>query len=107
MGRRHYRKNSATNDFRKLTGTEFVLSSKELVDFYACGFFTDYHFMFCIDIQNEQPVFIHQMGRNDPKKMEKSIGPVIISAGTANYYNKVIGCAFIKRGRDAEFQRRR
>lgn len=99
QGRWHYRRNRASenNDLKKLTGIDFVLSDKELISFYSCGFFKDYHFMFCIGIQNGHPIFIHQMGRNDPKKMKKQTGPIIVSVGTTNCYNEVLGCAFIKR----------
>lgn len=99
-GRWHYRRNGAreNNDLKRLTGADFVLTNTELVSLYSCGFFKDYHFMFCIGIQNGQPIFIQQMGRNDPKKMKKQTGPIVVSAGTANCYNEVLGCAFIKKG---------
>lgn len=99
-GRWHYRRNRApeNNDLKKLTGVDFVLTDKELVDLYSCGFFKDYHFIFCVGIQNGQPLFIQQMGRNNPRKMQKQIGPIIVSAGTVNCYDEVLGCAFIKRG---------
>lgn len=75
-------------------------TSEELIRGYGLGLYSDYHFMYCIGIHNGLPVFIQQMGRNEPgEQMDIKKSPIVISVGNANVTKEAHpAIMFIKKG---------
>lgn len=77
-------------------------SAEELLAMYRSGYIGDYHFMFCIGVENGQPVFIQQLGWQDPNvSRDPRSSPILVTVGMSNFSPKnTPSYVFIKRGRD-------
>lgn len=102
--RKHWQKTgrNVTGDLRKLKAAKDCLwSSEQLLDWYREFdiLYTDYHFMICVGVHEGEPIFIHQLGRNDPSG-ENRMAPIVASIGMTDMtgYGRP-AFMFIKRGR--------
>lgn len=104
--RRHYLHtkgksfNGNLGHLKKKVGTP-PYTSEEIIEGYRLGFCSDYHFMYCVGMYNGLPVFIQQMGRNNPEEhMDVKKTPIIMSVGLVNVTKETHpALMFIKKGR--------
>lgn len=76
------------------------VTHEELLNLYLSGLFYDYHFMFCLGIDNGMPILIHQLGREEPYEGGETSPAVIVTVGATNMYpSDLPACMFIKKGR--------
>lgn len=100
VARTLYRKNrKAEGNLTRLSvATRRSFAPEKMIEFYTSGIFSDYHFMYCIDIHNGMPVFIQQVGRNDPRMNELQHTPLLVSIGMQEMaYSEVQAFVFINR----------
>jgi hypothetical protein len=102
--RKHWQKTgrNITGDLKKLKAAKDRLwSPEQLLDLYREFeiLYTDYHFMICVGIHGGEPIFLHQLGRNDSAK-EDEMAPIVVSIGMIDMTGyKRPAFMFIKRGR--------
>lgn len=78
------------------------LTSEGFLGLLRSGFFSDYHFMFCIGIDNNRPIFIQQNGFIESRDINtsKTIPAIFTFVGLENTYPDAVPvCMFIKKGR--------
>ncbi|MDO8604852.1 MAG: hypothetical protein Q7K40_05685 [bacterium] len=103
--RSHYKKVCkivVNGSLSKLKGAEGSISSEQILGMYKSGYIEDYHFMFCIGTENGQPIFIQQLGWQDPSiDTDPKSSPIIVSVGMRNISPKdTPSHVFIKKGRN-------
>jgi hypothetical protein len=103
--RKHWQKagRNVTGDLTKLKAAKDRLwSSEQILSLYRelNILYTDYHFMICVGVHDGKPIFIHQLGRNDPAEENNMMAPIVASIGMTDMMGyKRPALMFIKRGR--------
>lgn len=93
---RHYAQNLACvhGDFTRLVAADFTLPDQPLHELSQMTVFHAYHFFSCIGIHQGQPVFIHQIGKNECG-LDIDQNPVVISIGAWDITGWVPAFVFI------------
>jgi hypothetical protein len=104
--RNHYLQNRKHIDLTRLGGKrkEWHLPPGKIVDLFRSPFFRDYHFMYCIGVDNGRPIMIHQAGFIEPGEKEQSPS-IVVTVGMTNPYplSKMSpSYMFIKKGRQKQ-----
>jgi len=101
--RKHCRRNKKLSDLTRLN-EKFLsrtLSPEEITNLCQSMVYGDYHFLFCIGVDNGEPILIHQLGFNEPGVREQETPAIVVSVGMTNFYPTSFTPAhlFIKKGR--------
>jgi len=101
--RKHCLRNKKHSDLTRLDQRKTVrtLLQKELTRLCTSTVYGDYHFLFCIGVDNGEPILIHQLGFIEPKEQEQETPAIVVSVGTTNIYptSFIPAHMFIKKGR--------
>lgn len=106
--RNHYLQNRKQTDLTRLGDKRksWCLPLGKIVDLFHSPFFKDYHFMYCIGIDNGMPIMIHQAGFIAPGEEENEQSPsIVVTIGTTDPYPSFKtspSCMFIKKGRQKQ-----
>lgn len=101
--RKHCRRNKKLSDLTHINEKSLsrTLLPKEITNLCTSTVYGDYHFLFCIGVDNGEPILIHQLGFVEPKEQEQETPAIVVSVGTKNIYptSFIPAHMFIKKGR--------